>query len=316
VGHPDHCTLPTSQYPDVEAFVEKFLLGDTTVNTNIAKHPFPLVDYSYWTKWWGTGTVSFPFRDADGSESVWLEPECGIVGQNWEYVSFSQASNKYYVKIKTGLNSTSEAPTDSASIIYLPFTVKADTTFHVFARVNCQTTNSDSYWIKMDDGTFTKIDGLTTTSYMWHKLGSYKLTQGNHTFAIAYCEEGAKIDKICISDYPYLPMVKGEAAANICTPVITDVNTLKTSNGYSLGQNYPNPFNNLTSISFEVQKSTYVSLKVYNILGVEVAELAGKMFAQGRHTVEFDSRNLAKGIYFYTIKTDGFSAVQNMMIKQ
>lgn len=52
-NHP-HCQLPDVQRPEVEAFVDKFLLGDATVNTNVAVHPFPDVDYAKWTAQWGS----------------------------------------------------------------------------------------------------------------------------------------------------------------------------------------------------------------------------------------------------------------------
>ncbi len=85
-------------------------------------------------------------------------------------------------------------------------------------------------------------------------------------------------------------------------------------NGYALGQNYPNPFNGKTSISFEIPNGTFVSLKVYNSLGVEMAELAGKEYPQGKHTVEFHSENLSEGIYFYSIKAGQFTMSRKMII--
>lgn len=57
-GH-GHCQLPKSQYPEVEAFVEKFLLGNTSANTNVTISPYPQVDYSRWFEWWGTGKPAF-----------------------------------------------------------------------------------------------------------------------------------------------------------------------------------------------------------------------------------------------------------------
>lgn len=57
-GH-GHCQLPKSQYPEVEAFVEKFLLGNTSANTNVTISPYPQVDYSRWFGWWGTGKPAF-----------------------------------------------------------------------------------------------------------------------------------------------------------------------------------------------------------------------------------------------------------------
>ena len=57
-GH-GHCQLPKSQYPEVEAFVEKFLLGNTSANTNVTISPYPQVDYSRWFNWWGNGKPAF-----------------------------------------------------------------------------------------------------------------------------------------------------------------------------------------------------------------------------------------------------------------
>ncbi|MDP2889967.1 MAG: hypothetical protein Q8P34_13520 [Bacteroidota bacterium] len=57
-GH-GHCQLPKSQYPEVEAFVEKFLLGNTSANTNVTISPYPDIDYSRWFNWWGTGKPVF-----------------------------------------------------------------------------------------------------------------------------------------------------------------------------------------------------------------------------------------------------------------
>lgn len=91
--------------------------------------------------------------------------------------------------------------------------------------------------------------------------------------------------------------------------------SLETLNDYALENNYPNPFTDRTSISFEIPRSAHVSLKVYNILGFEVAELAGKEFPQGKHKIEFHAENHAKGIYFYTLKANSFFANQKMIIQ-
>ena len=58
-GH-GHCQLPDVQRPEVIAFVEKFLLGNTTANTNVEVHPYPNVDFARWTNWWGTGNPVLP----------------------------------------------------------------------------------------------------------------------------------------------------------------------------------------------------------------------------------------------------------------
>ena len=85
--------------------------------------------------------------------------------------------------------------------------------------------------------------------------------------------------------------------------------------GYLLEQNYPNPANGKTSISFEIPDKAYVSLKLYNLYGNEIVELAGEKYSQGIHSVILDTKNLAKGIYFYTISADRFSASRKLIIQ-
>jgi hypothetical protein len=173
----------------------------------------------------------------------------------------------------------------------------------------------------MDDGEFVKYDTLFYGGgWAWKSLGSYDLTPGEHTLIIAYCEGGAgRLDKICVSSFPYYPALKGDTAVNICEPDYTQppsaLNSNESIENYALGQNYPNPFFKKTIIPFEILTDTYVSLKIYNILGKEIAELAGRKYSQGRHTIEFDARSLPKGIYYYTLNTDSFSASRKMIIQ-
>jgi hypothetical protein len=83
---------------------------------------------------------------------------------------------------------------------------------------------------------------------------------------------------------------------------------------FSLKQNYPNPFNPTTIISYQIPVSSQVSLKVYDVLGNEVATLVNEEKASGNYEVEFDSRNLASGIYMYRIQISGFNETKKMIL--
>jgi len=83
---------------------------------------------------------------------------------------------------------------------------------------------------------------------------------------------------------------------------------------FKLFQNYPNPFNPSTTISYYLQKSGSVSLKVYNVLGSLVATVVNGYQPSGAKEVTFDGSNLASGIYYYTIETEGFRDTKKMIL--
>jgi hypothetical protein len=83
---------------------------------------------------------------------------------------------------------------------------------------------------------------------------------------------------------------------------------------WSLEQNYPNPFNPTTEIQFAVPRSEYVTLKVFNLLGQEVATLVDGRMEAGIHHATFDGANLASGVYLYRLESVGFSAVHKMLL--
>ncbi len=80
-----------------------------------------------------------------------------------------------------------------------------------------------------------------------------------------------------------------------------------------LFQNYPNPFNASTTITFSLSEIQNISIKVYNILGEEIAALADGEFTPGAHSVFFDAHNLLNGVYFYRLNT-GMNAQTGRMI--
>ncbi|MBN1560768.1 T9SS type A sorting domain-containing protein [candidate division KSB1 bacterium] len=82
---------------------------------------------------------------------------------------------------------------------------------------------------------------------------------------------------------------------------------------YELAQNYPNPFNPMTTIEFSLPTQALVTLKVYDILGNEVAELVNGIVTAGTHAVAFDGADLSSGIYFYKLN-NGHQILTNKMM--
>jgi len=93
---------------------------------------------------------------------------------------------------------------------------------------------------------------------------------------------------------------------------IIDLNT--SSVNYLLLQNYPNPFNPTTTINYEMPMAGKVKLKVYDILGREVKILVDEEKVAGRYEVTFDGSDLSSGIYFYQLKTGGYSETRKMVL--
>lgn len=83
--------------------------------------------------------------------------------------------------------------------------------------------------------------------------------------------------------------------------------------GFALGQNYPNPFNPSTIINYHIPNSSKVSLKIYDLLGKEIATLVDEEKAAGSYSVEFTGK-LSSGVYFYTLRAGEFSETKKMSI--
>jgi hypothetical protein len=83
---------------------------------------------------------------------------------------------------------------------------------------------------------------------------------------------------------------------------------------YELAQNYPNPFNPTTKINFAIPKQGLVTLKVYDVLGREVANLVNEVKTAGNYIVDFDASYLASGVYFYKLEVNGFSDVKRLVL--
>jgi hypothetical protein len=99
--------------------------------------------------------------------------------------------------------------------------------------------------------------------------------------------------------------------------IITDVKARpgrEITQSYNLHQNYPNPFNPSTTIEFDLPKTSEVTLKVYNIVGEEVATLLSASLPSGPHSVEWDAGELATGAYLYRLQAGEYVQTRKMML--
>ena len=99
----------------------------------------------------------------------------------------------------------------------------------------------------------------------------------------------------------------------VFTPEETDILT-EALVSYYLSQNYPNPFNPLTTINYSIAKAGNVEIKVYDLLGREVAALVNDFKQAGSYQVTLNAVNLSSGVYFYRINSGDFSSVKRMIL--
>ena len=83
---------------------------------------------------------------------------------------------------------------------------------------------------------------------------------------------------------------------------------------FTLEQNYPNPFNPSTKIRFSIPSNIFVTLKVYNVLGSEIATLINDVLNAGSYEVDFNAKGLSSGVYFYSINTPNFKSTRKMIL--
>lgn len=83
---------------------------------------------------------------------------------------------------------------------------------------------------------------------------------------------------------------------------------------FELSQNYPNPFNPVTRIQYSVNSMELVSLKIYDILGNEVATLVNKEQPAGRYELMFNAEELSSGIYFYKLQSGSLIQTKKMIL--
>ena len=79
-------------------------------------------------------------------------------------------------------------------------------------------------------------------------------------------------------------------------------------------QNFPNPFNPATTIRFSISKASFVTIKVYNILGREVKTLINGEKLPGEYKEQFNAGNLSSGVYLYELRADRYLEVKKMMV--
>ena len=152
---------------------------------------------------------------------IWLEAEGGNVGSLWLANTDSRASDKKYVTVKSGNNSSNSAPVSESGWISYTIDVTVANTYVLWMRTLCPNANDDSFWLRMDNDSWSRWNDIPTSSaWTWNQCSkTFNLSEGIHTFYIGYREDGAKIDKLLFTCNQTVPTGLGGEDITAIAPV-------------------------------------------------------------------------------------------------
>lgn len=261
-----------------------------------------------------SGNVSAGFVIDNGEYFVRTIDESG----NGSYVATGmQATPGSYQKLEVEYNAA-----DEAIRYYIGGTVVQETGFQTEGNIPSELV---VVFTNQVTGTFIDIDDFTivreTNPYEWLTVTNQSgiVEPGNTVnvqlnFSTIGVDAGVyNANLIYRSNEALLPEYQIPITLDVANVVSNEEETDKALN-FRLNQNYPNPFNPSTSISFRIPKAGPVSLKVFNLLGQEVATLVDQRMVAGEYNVEFDASGLSSGLYIYRLKTEGAELSRKMML--
>jgi len=342
-GH-SHCAVPNSQIPEIEAFVDKFLLGkDTTFN--VATTPYT-TDLSPWITWTtptlsnGTSllkwtTLSYPpDRQTDLDTAITFK---------W---SKTENVEKYFIQVSTNptfttVDKSDSTTTDTIKVItgllkgkqyYWRVKVKSAASVDLWSNVwSFKTTTPLPAMPQLVSAFPTYQNRADYITYKWNAVqytDQYLLqVSKEQTFAAIFKSATTSDTLKSISGhakgdlYYWRVQATSFAGAGPWSDVqsfIADVTSVKEEEGipteYSISQNYPNPFNPTTTINFALPKTALTKISIYDLLGREIRALVNKELKAGYHEMSIDASSLTSGIYFYRIQSGNFIQTKKMIL--
>jgi len=108
----------------------------------------------------------------------------------------------------------------------------------------------------------------------------------------------------------------GMGYASSPTTGVNDTHGAHAVQSFQLDQNYPNPFNPSTTITFDLPRAGFTTLKVYDLLGNEVRTLLSGELAAGVHQSRFEGTGLSSGVYFYRLRSGSFTQTRRLILSK
>ncbi len=253
------------------------------------------------------------------SEAGWNNAMC-VVGNN---IWFGTNNTKVYRSTNAGATGswTGVATTGNLNTYGVWFT--SATNGICVGTIVQKTTDGGVTWVNGGtvggSGNMTSIGGIGDNYWLTRGNNTYGSTDFGATWTGAgYTGTQALWGTSIVAGTPCLTGWSVGAAGTVVklngVPVSVNDPSSQLPSAYRLEQNYPNPFNPTTSITFDMPVQGNVELKVYDILGKEVASLVSGNLNAGTHHIPFDASSLASGIYIYKLTTGDFTDSKKMVL--
>ena len=221
------------------------------------------------------------------SMTLWKDKSVGYLGHAW----FAYTRNS--------------ATADTCFATWTP-SLPTDGVYEVSAYIPSFSNAKDArYRVAYNGGNVTKSIDQSQNGDSWVSLGSYSFAKGGGG-SVRLGDQGSSAGQILAFD-----AVRWSRTVNLATDVQTRG---ETPTGFVLRQNYPNPFNPSTSFEFRISSLGFVSLKIFDFLGREVATLVNEVRPAGVYTVRWDASSLPSGVYLYRLQAGAFSDLKKMIL--
>jgi hypothetical protein len=165
----------------------------------------------------------------------------------------------------------------------------------------------------------TSVDGFGTLKILGRQFECLRGKMNHYTYSdkefIFLTKEGILLDVAMASSQPDTGIVQPtEVTLFVPSSVVSVGQEAMMPANYSLGQNYPNPFNPTTTISFNLPAKSFVSVKVFDALGREVAVLVGEELSPGTYSREWNAVNAPSGLYLYRLQAGQYTETKKMIL--
>ncbi len=207
--------------------------------------------------------------------------------------------NSHYWWTRTKLSDTCYA-TWTANLAY-------DGPYEVFAYIPMSEATAAEYKVTATDGIHDVIVNQKNIKSDWLSLGTFPFTKGNS--ASVRLGDGSDTVKQAIVFDAVKWSYRGAQPTLVAEKQMI-------ANSFLLGQNYPNPFNPATVINYQLPMTNHVSLKLYDVVGREVAAIVNEVKEAGKYSVAFDGSHLSSGLYFYKLTVGTFSETKKMSLQK